>query len=180
MAEDESESRSPDPGKKRSVSSGDEAARAVREVLEDQAERKARQKQASRLKKKRLLPLPLVATLWGVACLVVWVATPEFLLPESLPEPSPARIEAGLRMEMLSLVEEINEFRDETGTVPENLELVSEDPSPFLRYTPLPPESYRLTGTRGETEIVYQSGTPVEEFRGDARDIIQSPVGAES
>lgn len=178
MAEDESESRSQDSPEKGPVSSGDEAARAVREVLEDQADRKARQEQASRRKKKkRLLPLPLVATLWGVACLVVWVATPEFLLPEPLPEPSPARVEAGLRMEMLALVQEINEFRDETGTVPESLDLVSEAPAPYLRYTPLPPESYRLTGAREGAEIVYQSGTPVEEFRGNAREIIQSPMG---
>lgn len=180
MAEDESESRSRDSREQQPVSSGDETARAVRDVLEDQADRKARQKDASRRKKKRLLPLPLVATFWGVACLVVWVATPEFLLPEPLPEPSPARIEAGLRMEMLGLVQEINEFRDETGTVPESLELISEDRSPYLRYTPLPPTSYRLTGARAETEIVYQSGTPVEEFRGNAREVIESRVEADS
>ncbi len=178
MAENEPERRSSDrPGESR-VSSGDEAAKAVREVLEDQAERKARQKKATRRKpKKRLLPLPLVALFWGAACLVVWVGTPEFLLPEPLPEPSPARIEAGLRMEMLTLVTDIDRYRTETGRVPETLERVSENPPPYIRYTPLPPESFQLTGVRGDAEIVYQSGSPVEELRGNAREIIQGQTG---
>lgn len=177
MAEDESERRSPEPSERPTVSSGDEAAQVVREVLEDQAERKARQREAGKRKpKKRLLPLPLVALFWGAACLVVWVGTPEFLLPEPLPEPSPARIEAGLRMEMLTLVSEINQFRTETGRVPESLDRVTEEPPPYLRYAPLPPDSYRLTGSRGGAEIVYQSGTPIEEFRGNAREIIQGQV----
>lgn len=178
MAENESESRSPDRKKKRPVSSGDEAAEAVRQVLQDQAERKARQKEASgRKEKKRLLPLPLVALFWGAACLVVWVGTPAFLLPEPLPEPSPARMEAGLRMEMLTLVSEINQYRDEIGRVPESLERVAESPPPYIRYSPLPPDTYQLTGVRGEAEIVYQSGSPVEELRGNAREIIQGRIG---
>lgn len=159
----------PESGKDR-TSSDDEAVRAIRDVLRDQAEREARKKKAAKRKeKKRLLPLPVVALLWGVACLVVWAATPEFLLPEPLPEPTPAEVETGLRMEMISMVAEVESYREQTGRVPEALERVVERPPVGVRYTRLSSESYRMTGERGDTEIIYQSGDPVDDLVGDVR-----------
>ena len=178
----DSDSRSPEENAtpKARPSSGEEAARAVQEVLRDQAERKARQKEGSkRPEKKRLLPLPVVALMWGAACLVVWAATPEFLLPEPLPEPTPVEVETGLRMEMLSLIQEIEGYREQTGRVPMTLERVMDEPPPGVRYTALAGDAYRLTGQRGGSEIVYQSGDPVEELVGDVRRRIQGqePTG---
>lgn len=111
---------------------------------------------------------------------MVWAATPEFLLPEPLPEPAAAELEAGLRIEMLLLVAEINEYREDTGRVPETLERVVEDPPVDVRYAPFPPSSYRLVGERGGAQIAYQSGEPVETLRGNARELIQGMAGGES
>lgn len=177
---DSKPSRGSDPEDGR-ASPGEDAARAVQEVLRDQAERKARQQVGSkRPKKKRLLPLPVVALLWGVACLFVWAATPEFLLPEPLPEPTPAEVETGLRMEMLTLVSEIDAYREQTGRVPRTLDRVVDSPPASVRYTALSDEAYRLTGQRGDAEIVYQSGDPVDELVGDVRRRIQGQGGPES
>lgn len=171
---DSQPSSRPDKSGKGRPSSSDEAARVIQDVMQDQAERKARKEEATkRKKKKRFLPLPVVALLWGVACLVVWAATPQFLLPEPLPEPSSAEVETGLRMEMLSMVEEIDSYREQTGRVPETLERVVDRPPSTVRYTRLSAEAYRLTGQRGETEIIYQSGDPVDDLVGDVRRQIQ-------
>lgn len=152
------------------AASSEEAERVIREVLQDQARRKQRREEVSRTNDgTRLLPLPLVALLWGVVCLTVWVATPSFLLPEPIPRPEPAEAEAGLRMQMLSVVGDIDRYEEEAGRVPQRLEEVTAEPPRGLEYLRLSPSTYRLVGVRGEIEIVYQSGTPTEEFLGDAR-----------
>lgn len=180
MSDSDSQSPEEDAPKAR-PSSGEEAARVVQEVLRDQVERKARQKESSkRPQKKRLLPLPVVALMWGVACLVVWAATPEFLLPEPLPEPTPAEVETGLRMEMLSLIQGIESYREQTGRVPATIGRVVDEPPSGIRYTALAGDGYRVTGQRGGSEIVYQFGDPVQELVGDVRQRIQGqdPAGS--
>lgn len=145
----------------------------MRKVLEDQAERKERREAASAGQGTKLLPLPVVALLWGLACLVVWAATPSFLLPEPVPSPDPDRAEAGLRMQMLALVSEVEDYRDAVGRVPRVLSEVPAEAPGGVEYVRLSPSTYRLVGERGDVEIVFQSGTPAGEFMGDARDRIE-------
>lgn len=162
-------------------SSGDEAARVLKEVMKDQAERRARQEEATRRKEKnRLLPLPVVALAWAAAALAAWVWTPAFLLPDPLPEPTPAQVETGLRMEMLSVVTRIERYRDETGRVPQTLDRILEEPPADVGFVTFSSDSYQLTGSRGGTQIVYESGDPIEELVGDATERIRNGVGEET
>jgi len=172
---DSSSKRPRTPGSgRRSTSSGDEAARAVQDVLRDQAERKERQRESEKEKKKRLLPLPVVALLWAMACLFVWAATPQFLLPEPLPEPTTTQVQAGLRMDMISVVSSVESFRGQTGRIPDALDPIMENPPTDVRYTRLAPDSYRITGERGGATITYQSGEPMKDLVGDVRQRIRA------
>lgn len=160
--------------------SGDETARALREVMKDQAERKARQEEATRQRRKnRLLPLPLVALFWTATCVIAWLWTPGFLRPEPLPEPTVAEVRTGLRVEMLSAMTRIERYREETGRLPESLDQVMEEPPANVLFVTFSSGIYRLRGRRAGTEIIYQSGDPLEELLGDAVQRIRGGGGRE-
>lgn len=181
------ESRGPGSGKPRGSdadipgpATGEETREIVSEVLREQAERQARQRDAGQRKKNRRLPLPILAVILAAASLYVWVAAPSWLLPEPLPEPTAVNLQDGLRMEMYGLVVQIERYRQENGRIPASLEQAAEEGSPDVTYVPFPPESYRLEGRRAGTEIVYSSGEPARTLLGNAPERIRGVAGASS
>lgn len=176
MTQDESSGRRPpdgrsshpsDPDSGRSV--GEEAAEILAEVMRDQKERRTRQEAAGRRPGGRSQgPIYVLAAVLAVLTLFVWTSPPSFARPSPLPEPSAEKLEAGLRMEMFGAVVQIERYREETGEIPRSLDEVMEDPSPDIRYTPLPP-SYYLTGHRSGQEVVYRSDDPVQTLMAEAR-----------
>lgn len=159
---------------------GEETREIVSQVLKDQAERQARQREAAQRKPKRRLPLPVVAVGLALASLYVWVAAPSWLLPEPLPQPTAMQLEDGLRMEMYGLVVQIERFRSENGRLPQSLGEAAEELSPDVSYAPFPPSSYRLRGERAGTEIVYSSGEPARTLLGEAPARLQAGAAASS
>lgn len=157
---------------------GEEAREIVSQVLKDQAERQARQREAAKKKPKRRLPLPIVALGLAVASLYVWVAAPSWLLPDPLPQPTAMQLQDGLRMQMYGLVVQIERYRRENGRLPDTLAEAAEDPPPDVSYAPFPPSSYRLSGQRAGTEIVYSSGEPARTLLGDAPSRLRAGAGA--
>jgi len=164
-----------------SPASGEEVRDIVSEVLKDQAERRARQREAGKRQEKKRVPLPVVATLLAIASLYVWAATPSWIVPEPLPAPTAMHLQAGRRMEMYGLVVQSQRFRDEEGRLPRTLSEAVQDPPTDVTYTAFgTDEGYRIEGTRAGTQIVYTSGDPVQALLDDAPDLIRRGLGASS
>ena len=151
---------------------GEEAARILSEVIQDQREKKRRQEEARKRKPGGDGRKKIVAAGMAVIFVILLVARPDFLRPEPLPEPSRDLVEAGLRMDMYRAAVQIQRFREEVGSLPPTLTAAIEDEETDLRYTRLS-AGYYLVGTRSGVELVYRSGESMDSLLGDAREVIR-------
>lgn len=159
--------------------SGDEAARrAIEEVLREQEERRGRQAPpAPGPRRTATGPLLAAALVLNVLAVAVWTSPPGWTRPEPFAEPSPERLEAGLRMDIWVTVRKIRRFQEERRRLP--VGLVEVDPGggghPDLRYERLSAETFRLVGSREGVEVVYDSAGSAGGLIDSARALIGDP-----
>lgn len=69
----------------------------------------------------------------------------------------------------------VRRFRDRTGHLPESLADVFEGPEDLkgLTYERLDEARFRLTGLRGESAVMYETGDDLGALVGDARGILE-------
>ena len=141
-------------------------ARAVAEVLAEQAARKEIRRQ----------PEPRPTTTWrrvattvvlSLLALYVWIAVPSWVVPDP-PPPVPAeREEAGLRMAVYLQAQQVRLFREERGRLPDVLEEAGE-PMPGVRYERIDARTFRIRAFGERGSVVYVSTDSLADFAGGA------------
>lgn len=154
------------------VSSGQEAADAVADVLRhaaerDEAARKAEQKAAPKGNPKWMLPLAMNL---GVLAVYFLVAQPSWtqVNPIQAP-PSAERVEQLRRAMVIDAIGRIESYRQSNGRLPVSLVDAGSNPGTVeqVEYQPTGDSAYVLIGSVGEEDIVYDSSTmTVEQFLG--------------
>ncbi len=113
---------------------------------------------------------PSVAPVLALMSIWLWAFPPPVLVPE-LPSIPPAQQEAGLRMEMAVLVNNILKYQSEHGQLPNDLQEVGDSPD-GMAYVALTGSVFRLSGQTGDITVEFTSTEPVEQFLADARAIV--------
>lgn len=161
------------------VSKGQETRSALEAVLADQAERRLREEQGqARAGARRGRWVSLSAVVLAGATAWIVLARPSFLTPSPLPAPSPALLDAGLRMDMYVAAAGIEEYHRATGRLPARLEDALEHPADGegLSYRILSSDEYELVGVRGNRRIVHRSTDGLSGLIADARRVLM-PTG---
>ena len=167
------ESASPQP------SQASEYGDALSDVLKDQERRdELRSTATSKPARPRVHPsIPPVLALFSIW---LWAFPPAVLIPE-VPTIPPAVQEAGLRMNMLVQLNQIQQFLSEYGRLPETLDEVGERPD-GVQYTRLSDGVFQLSGKSGDVTVDYTSTEPLAELAADAMAIVSgvssTPSGA--
>ena len=104
----------------------------------------------------------------------LWAFPPAALVPE-VPSIPPAAQEAGLRMEMLVQVNNIQRYLAENGRLPSDLGEVGDSPVE-VRYEPLGGDVFRLSGQTGDVTVDFTSTEPLEDLIADAMAIVSGNV----
>jgi len=151
----------------RYVSEEQVRARALAEVLRDQAERAeaALAAEEGRERRARIRRGALVGT-WAVIAWV-WVATPSWLRVEPPPKPAVATEAQSLRLNVFLQSQAIEAYRLQRGRLPFVLQ---EAGPPFrgMEYRRFDSRSYELQGRSERVILRYHSDQPVQEFVGGA------------
>jgi len=92
----------------------------------------------------------------------LWAFPPAALIPE-VPTIPPAVQEAGLRMNMLIQVNQIQQFRSDYGRLPENLDELGDRPD-GVQYTRLSDGTFQLRGKSGDVTVDWESTESVDEL----------------
>ena len=171
--EDRDESASP----QRSQAS--EYGDALSDILKDQERRdELRSTATSKPARPRVhASIPPVLALFSIW---LWAFPPAVLIPE-VPTIPPAVQEAGLRMNMLVQLNQIQQFLSEYGRLPETLDEVGGSPD-GVEYTRLSDGVFKLSGKSGDVTVGYTSTEPLAELAADAMAIVSgvssTPPGA--
>lgn len=158
--------------------SGSEYEEVLSGVLKDQEERKRaeaagaeRQRRGRKGRGNQPLMLGILVMVSGY----LWLGQPQFLEPAPLAPPPTELVEASLRFEMSIFIQRIHQYRERNGRLPSSLAEAYE-PRPGFLYEPSG-SSFVLIGTERETTLEYTSNQSVQEFLGDARQVIEQGVG---
>ena len=87
-------------------------------------------------------------------------------VPNELTIP-PAEQEAGLRMVMYLLVDNIQQYKSEHGRLPDDLQDVGDSPD-AVRYVALTRDVFRLRGQTGDVTVEFTSTEPLDHLLDDA------------
>jgi len=155
----------------RYVSEEQERARALADVMRDQAERAdaARQTEERRAKRTRIRRGALVAT-WVVVA-YVWIATPSWLTVAAPPEPTVAEEAQSLRVNVFLQAQAIEAYRLRRGRLPY---VLPEAGPPFrgMEYRRRDSRSYDLQGRSDRVILRYMSQESPFSFVGTAADFL--------
>jgi hypothetical protein len=155
----------------RYVSEEQERARALAEVLRDQAERAdvARVAEERREGRRRVRRGALIAT-W-IAVAYIWIGTPSWLRVEAPPVPTVAEEAHALRVNVFLQTQAIEAYRQERGRLPFVLQ---EAGPPFrgMEYRRRDSRSYDLQGRTDRVILRYTSLESPFQFVGTAADFL--------
>jgi len=155
----------------RYVSEEQERARALAEVLRDQAARAeaALETEDRRDRRDRLRRGVLMGTWLGVAW--VWLATPSWLRVEPPPKPSVATEAQSLRLNVFLQSQAIEAYRLQRGRLPFVLQ---EAGPPFrgMEYRRFDSRSYEVQGRSDRVILRFHSDQPPMEFVGGAANLL--------
>lgn len=151
---------------------GEEARSAVEDVLKDQAERAHRRQQATPAP-----PRDRTAQQWLASAVLVGMAVWVYVAPPSVVRPPPPPVvsaplqDAELRLTVYQVVLRLQAYQQETGAFPSRLDQVLDAPEDRegMEYVLLSPGRFRLTGVRGESVVLFETGDAVEDLLGNAR-----------
>lgn len=159
------------PGERDSFSrtSGREMAETLRSVLEDQEERKRIRGHTPGPPSSRsaLREWAILAVLAGVSA-YLWLASPCWLRPAGPEPPDPARIEAGMRIEMSLLAHRVQTFQEREARLPNSL-LELGEPLAEIRYERLSASEFALRMEGRGIEVEYSSRQTLQAFLDGAR-----------
>ncbi len=160
----------------RYVSEEQVRARALAEVLRDQAERAeaALEAEGRRDRRARLRRGVLLGT-WAVVAWV-WIASPSWFRVEPPPKP-PVAVEAqSLRLNVFLQSQAIEAYRAQRGRLPFVLQ---EAGPPFrgMEYRRFDSRSYELQGRSDRVILRYHSDQPAQEFVGAAAEMLVPAEG---
>lgn len=157
----------------RFVSEEQVRARALAEVLRDQAERAeaSRVAEESRARSDRLRRRVLVGTWAAVAW--IWLVTPSWLRVEPPPPPTVAAEAQSLRLNVFLQSQAIEAYRLERGRLPY---ILQEAGPPFrgMEYRRFDSRSYEVQGRSDRVILRYHSDQPPMEFVGPAAGVLLS------
>lgn len=160
----------------RYVSEEQERARALAEVLRDQAEREttALRNEERRRKRARVRRAALVGTWMAVA--YVWLATPSWLRIEPPPVPTVAEEAQSLRLNVFLQSQAIEAYRQQRGRLPYVLQ---EAGPPFrgMEYRRHDSRTYELQGRTDRVILRYHSDQPSLDFVGTSADLLSGSPG---
>ncbi len=154
--------------------SGTETRDVLRAVLEDQATRQQRREGDPRPPGNRR-PIQIAVIVIG-SLLTAWMllSPPPFIRPAPFAPLSRVKLEAGLRMDMYVARMGIERYRARTGRLPTSLVEALDDSTDArdLTYRVLGRGTYRLTGERTGTTVVWESDQPVSDLLRNARRVV--------
>ena len=106
----------------------------------------------------------VVSGVLSLAALVAWLAFPP-RADETDPR-SPVRIERDLKLEIVSLAQQVEDYRAaKGGALPASLEEAGAS-SEVVQYRTLGLDAFELRGATGEMSATYQSSQSLEKFAG--------------
>lgn len=154
----------------------DTLEQVLREIEDREKRRTERQERSSQAS------LPILVLALSAVSLYLWVAEPAWLQAAPFPEPDPAHMEAGLRMDIFTVALRVEDFRTERGRLPTDLSEALESPGEVggIQYRRLSPSLFQLEGEREGIRIFYQSDSSLRELVGDARERLAQPPGGDA
>lgn len=160
------------------VSEEHERARALADVLRDQAERARAALDAERRRHRRTrLRRGAVSAVW-VAAAYVWVFSPGWSRVETPPPPSLAEDVRALRINLFLQTQQVEAFEAARGRLPWVLQEVG-PPLPGMEYRRLDNQRYELEARSDRVRMSYSSRVPPLEFVGDAASLLNAGAQAE-
>ena len=136
-------------------------------AIQDSAKRRAISMRESRgSKKSRLLPFAFIASvalgLYALAAQPTWLVTPP------PPPESPVIVEASLRVAMWQEALYVERFRGEDGRLPVDLAEAGAPDVAGVSYHQVSEDSYLITGSNGEVDLVLRSEESFDDFVGES------------
>jgi hypothetical protein len=166
------------PRRPRESGEESEHARAVREVVEDQARRRqAREGAASRSGKGSDTPFFVQVGLLVAVTFFFYLLffSPTWIAPTAGEPMSARQVEEGLRVSIFLTARQVEAFRQREGQLPADEAQLGLD-RPGVSYERVDPGTFRIRASRGQTGLTYVSSQPVEEFAGQAVDEVLGGV----
>jgi hypothetical protein len=156
------------------ISSGDERASALADVLRQEAE-KAEIVHRPPLSRERIAFGYMALAVATFLAFWIWFFPPGWAQRNPVRAPSLAEEETSLRLVMFLQAQRIEAFRVENGHLPESLEDAG-PPLPGVEYTPLAGQTYYLRGEGDQAYLGYFSSQPIDTFLGDSEDLLAVEV----
>lgn len=149
---------------------GSEAADLVSDVLQDAARRReARSRKPEPVGRNRQRVAAVSLPLAGAFSFYLWFGSPAWVTP-TMPDPiSPETAEAGLRVAMYFEAQKIENFRRDSGRLPDTMEEMGSAPGE-MTYSVVDARTYQLTGQSRGVTLTFNSDQAITQFVGDALD----------
>jgi hypothetical protein len=158
--------KKPAPDLRRST--GAETADLVSEVLKDAAHREEVRSRKAPLARNRQKVAVVSLPLAGAFSFYLWFGQPAWVTP-TMPDPvSNEAAEAGLRVGMYFQAQKIENFRQQSGRLPEALDELGGSPPPEMTYQRIDARTYRLVGESRGVTLTFNSEEAIQQFVGDA------------
>jgi hypothetical protein len=160
----------PRPGKPPEVrkATGAETADLVSEVLKDAAHREEIRSRKAPVGRSRQRVAAVSLPLAGAFSFYLWFGQPTWVTP-TLPDPvTPAAADAGLRVAMYFQARRIEEFRTQSGRLPETLGEMGGSPPSEMTYQLIDARTYQLIGQSRGVTLTFNSNEAIQQFLGDA------------
>ena len=168
---DSSRSKARDPRADPRKAPGAEAADLVAEVLKDAKERDeaARRREETPIGRTRQKVVAVSLPLAGAFSFYLWFGNPSWVTP-TLPDPVTAEAaESGLRVAMFFEAQKIEDFRRQSGRLPDSLAELGATPAE-MSYRRIDAQTYQLVGQSRGVTLTFNSDQAIQEFVGDAMD----------
>ena len=147
---------------------GSETADLVSDVLEDAARRaEARSKKPEPVGRSRQRVAAVSLPLAGAFSFYLWFGSPAWITP-TMPDPISAEMaEDGLRVAMFFEAQKIENFRDNSGRLPDTMEELGSAPEE-MTYSVIDARTYTLVGQSRGVTLTFNSDQAITQFVGDA------------
>lgn len=150
-----------------------EHAQVLSEVLEDQKRRKEKRDLGTAAKPNRDTSFFVQVALLVSSVLFFYLLffSPTWIAPDPAPDITVERTEANIRWYLYTLIPKVDDFREENGRLPEDLEEIP-DARPGTSYARTGPGAYRLSFQDGPVSVTYLSSEDPDAFLGDAASVV--------
>lgn len=150
---------------------------ALSDILKDQARRTELRAREGPSSGPRRIP-PAIPPALALFSIWLWMFPPAALIPD-VPFISPVSQEAGLRMGMYMLRNDIQSYVSEHGRLPTDLRDVGDGPE-SIGYMRLSGNVFQLSGRAGDITVEYTSTEPVEDLLANSIAVISGTAPSAS